>query len=209
MKSPYWNEAGVTKTFGHPLELEWLDGLTRDAWIVDYGCGYGRLVGELQAAGFAHTEGVDVSAGLIARARDEHPDAAFSVLENPPILEWPDATVEAVLLFAVLTCIPDDAEQHRTIAELRRVLRPGGLLYISDYCLQNDQRNLDRYREQAGRWGEYGVFQTSDGAVCRHHEREHLPGLLGGFKVERSRDIPVSTMNGHPATATQLLARKS
>jgi SAM-dependent methyltransferase len=207
MASEYWNETGVAKTFGNPLELSWLDTLGPDSAIVDYGCGYGRLVGELSAAGYADVEGFDISAPLIDRARREHPGARFSVLTDPPRIGRADASVDAGLMFAVLTCVPDGDTQRGIVAEVRRVLKPGGLFYLSDYCLQSDERNRTRYREHEPRFGVFGVFETSDGAVCRHHERDWLRGLLSGFEVLRERDVPVTTMNGNPAVATQFLAR--
>jgi len=208
VSTEYWNEAGPTKTFGNPLELSWLESLSPEAAVIDYGCGYGRLVGELRAASFTDVEGFDVSPPLIERARREHPGARFAVLDDPPHLERDDASVDAVLLFAVLTCVPDSDTQRGIIDELRRVLKPGGLLYLSDYCLQDDERNVTRYREQEARFGVHGVFETSDGAVCRHHERAYLRGLLAGFEVSRERNVPVRTMNGNPAVATQFLARR-
>jgi len=118
-----------------------------------------------------------------------------------------DASVDALLLFAVLTCVPDSDAQRGIVAEIRRVLKPGGLLYLSDYCLQDDERNVTRYRDQAERFGVHGVFETNDGAVCRHHQRAWLRELLSGFEVLRERDVAVVTMNGNPAVATQFLAR--
>lgn len=44
----------------------------------------------------------------------------------------------AFVLFAVLTCIPLDGEQRDLVREISRVLRPGGLLYISDLLLNRD-----------------------------------------------------------------------
>lgn len=88
------------------------------------------------------------------------------------------------------------------------MLRPGGIIYLSDLCLQSDQRNLARYEEFAAEYGTYGVFKTSDGAVCRHHTLAWLHHLLHDFEVTTSREITVDTMNAHPATAIQLLAAK-
>ena len=53
-----------------------------------------------------------------------------------------DQSIDAVLLFAVLTCIASDDAQKNLLREFKRVLRPGGLLVISDYPLQTDERNL-------------------------------------------------------------------
>ena len=201
----YWNTTGAAKTFGHPVEPTWLDRIDRQARILDYGCGYGRMSALLAERGFLAVEGLDIAPHLIARARELQPNLKFTVLDDPPRLEHDDNSIDAVFLFAVLTCIPTDGGQRELVAELRRVLRPGGLLYLSDLCLQHDQRNQDRYREFAARYGRHGVFETGDGAVCRHHTLDWLHTLLTGFGVVATREVRVNTMNGHPAIATQLL----
>lgn len=207
-QSAYWNSAGTTKTFGHPLEPGWLGGLDPAARVVDYGCGYGRVTGLLRDDGFTRVEGVDFAPAMIASARERRPDIRFTDLADPPALPYADGGVDAVMLFAVLTCIPSDTGQRELVGELRRVLRGGGLLYLSDLCLQADERNLSRYERFAEDYGRYGIFATNDGAVCRHHTRVWLDELLTGFTVTRDRDIAVETMNGYPGRATQLLAVK-
>ncbi|WP_431942677.1 class I SAM-dependent methyltransferase [Micromonospora marina] len=204
----YWNSTGSAKTFGHPVARQWLDGIDRRARVLDYGCGYGRLAGLLVRWGFENVEGVDVAPRLVSRAVQEQPDARFTVLTSPPHLDHPDDSVDLVLLFAVLTCIPGDAGQRELVTELGRVLRPGGLLYVSDLCLQEDDRNRSRYERFAAKYGTYGIFETDDGAVCRHHTTEWLDQLLGDFDVVASRDVAVETMNGRPARASQRLAAK-
>ncbi|MET7571725.1 class I SAM-dependent methyltransferase [Streptomyces sp. NPDC005492] len=198
---PYWDTAAATKTFTHPLHLPWLAGLSRHAAILDYGCGYGRTMGDLEQHGFDNLTGTDTSPAMIKRAQHLHPRLHFAVLDNPPMWPSPRAEFDAVLLFAVLTCVPADEAQHRLIAELNRILKPGGILYVSDLLLQDDERNRRRYDR-------YGVFETDDGAVCRHHSRERLTSLLSGFETITSRTIVVPTMNGHASVGIQILARK-
>ncbi|MEV3854834.1 class I SAM-dependent methyltransferase [Streptomyces sp. NPDC050095] len=205
---PYWDGVSATKTFTHPLHLPWLDGIDRQAAILDYGCGYGRVMEELERHGFTGLTGVDTSPGMIERARGLHPAMRFAVLDAPPVSPFQDGEFDAVLLFAVLTCVPDTDAQHRLVGEVARVLRPGGLLYVSDYPLQEDARNRARYERDAARFDDHGVFETSEGAVFRHHTRERLDALLAGFDVVGTRTAAVSSMNGHDATALQFLARK-
>lgn len=202
----YWNTTGVTKTFTHPVDFTWLRDLAPTARILDYGCGYGRVAGLALAEGYTGVEGVDTSPGLIERARRDLPGLTFHTLPDPPHLPYPDASIDAVLLMAVLTCIPTDDGQQRLIAELARVLRPGGLLYVSDLLLQTDERNRARYRRYAGVYGTYGVFDVGDGAVCRHHSPKRLHSLLDDFTVTRTREITVRTMNANSVAALQLLA---
>ena len=210
----YWDAAAATKTFTHPLHLPWLAGISRQAAVLDYGCGYGRTMDELERHGFRDLTGADISPAMIERAQHLHPAMHFTTLDTPPAVPSPDADFDVVLLFAVLTCVPGDEAQRRLIAELHRVLKPGGILYVSDLLLQDDERNRNRYDDYAtlnSGHGDvsYGVFQTGDGAVCRHHSREWLTALLAGFEGIGSRTVTVFTMNGHESRGIQILARKA
>lgn len=207
-QSEYWNSTGTGKTFTHPLDTTWLSSLKPNARILDYGCGYGRLTGELHRRGFTSIEGADLSPALIARARRQWPALRFTLIDAPPTLPHPDESYDVILLFAVLTCIPTDNGQRELLTELRRLLRPGALLYLSDICLQPDECNRARYEAHAATYGVYGVFETSDGAICRHHDPAWLRGLLTGFDQIAERQTTAKTMNGNPAQITQLLAQK-
>ncbi|MEU2774485.1 class I SAM-dependent methyltransferase [Streptomyces sp. NPDC007162] len=188
--------------------MPWLDDVDGRAAILDYGCGYGRTMQALERQGFTDLSGVDTSPGMISRARTLHPTMHFAVLDAPPVLAHPDASLDVVLLFAVLTCVPGNDAQRRLVGELSRVLKPGGVLYLSDLLLQGDRRNRDRYARCAERYGTYGVFETGDGAVCRHHPSDGFTSLLAGFEIADTRRITVATMNGHESKGIQILARR-
>jgi SAM-dependent methyltransferase len=111
-------------------------------------------------------------------------------------------------LFAVLTCIPTNKGQELLIQEIHQVIRPGGVLYVSDYWLQDDDRNRERYRKWKDRYGTYGIFELSEGAVCRHHDRKWIEKLFSSFEMIEFVDIDVFTMNGNKAKAFQYYGRK-
>lgn len=204
----YWNGTGAAKHFSHPVPVpELLALLGPDADILDYGCGYGRVCADLAQAGFTHVVGVDASSALVARGKAEHPALDLRTVSGPP-LPFAAASFDACLLVALLTCVPTDAGAGALLAEARRLLRPGGVLFFSDYPLQKDARNLARYREFAQEFGSHGVFRTQ-GAVFRHYARESEARLLGGFDLLWRRECKVLTLNGHEADIFQVLARKS
>ncbi|MBS2554121.1 class I SAM-dependent methyltransferase [Catenulispora sp. NL8] len=207
-QTSYWDAVATTKRFTHPLHAPWTATVRRDAAILDYGCGYGRTMADLAELGFTDLTGVDSSAGMIGAARTQHPTMRFEVVDAPPALPFADASFDLAVLFAVLTCIPGDTAQRRLIDELGRTLKPGGLLYVSDLLLGDDARSRERYDRFAAAHGAYGVFETSDGAVCRHHRAEHFATLLDAFEVQDSRRIGVATMNGNAAAGIQVLVRK-
>jgi hypothetical protein len=111
------------------------------------------------------------------------------------------------MLVAVLTCIPSDNGQQSLISALRRVLKPGGLVYVVDYVLQGDERNQKRYREAAEGLGPFGVFSLPEGAVFRHHTMVWIHTLLADFQTLDIAYPKVTTMNGNSARAFQYLGK--
>jgi SAM-dependent methyltransferase len=199
----YWNAEGSRKPFAHPLNLQRVGRLlAADSRILDFGCGYGRSLGELLNAGYCNLVGFDFSPAMIAAARTRFPEIAFHELQSSTI-PLPDSSVDGALLFSVLTCVPTDAGQRAIVAELRRVLRPGGLLYISDLWLQHDERNLIRYARDEAKYGTYGVFDLPEGVIVRHHDPKWIESLTSDFETVALDHIEVVTMNGNPAKAFQ------
>jgi ubiquinone/menaquinone biosynthesis C-methylase UbiE len=115
---------------------------------------------------------------------------------------------DAVLLFAVLTCIPDNKSQRLLLTEIARVLRQGGLLYISDLLINTDPRNCERYEQYAAIYDCYGVFELPEGVVVRHHEKEWMEKLMSSFQQLEYEPFKVTTMNGNASAAFQFLGRK-
>jgi SAM-dependent methyltransferase len=96
------------------------------ARALDAGCGTGFQSALLTELGW-QTHGVDVSAGLLAVARRRRPDAAFA-LGSVEALPYPDAGFDAVVCCGSTLSFVDDPA--RALAEMGRVLRPGGRLLL-------------------------------------------------------------------------------
>lgn len=208
-QSGFWDEAAVTKQFTHPLDHERLRRVVpANAAILDFGCGQGRLNHELAARGYNDVLGVDFSEEMIRLACERNPAGRFAVSGDLP-LAFADASFDCVLLFAVLTCIPSDQSQKNLVSEFKRVLRPGGLLLVSDYPLQVDARNQQRYDQYALEFGVRGTFRLPDGAVVRHHRHEWFAELLSDFEVRETVELDARTMNGNPARICQLWSYRS
>jgi SAM-dependent methyltransferase len=205
----YWNRVANEKRFSHPLRTDWLLRYLKNsqARILDYGCGYGRTLAELAEAGYHNLAGVDFSGAMLARAQTAVPQAGL-VRNDGQGIPFESECLDAVLLFAVLTCIPDSDEQRLLMAEIKRVLRPGGVLYVSDLLINNDQRNRERYSRYAEAYGCYGVFELPEGVVVRHHQQEWIDKITSPFEQLESEPFTVTTMNGNASAAFQYLGRK-
>ena len=205
----YWDQVGPTKPFAHPVNVQQLKlWLNSDSRILDYGCGYGRALGVLKSKGFENLVGFDPAPAMIRSARGRYPSIRFEVLEDFRSIPLADASVDAVMLFAVLTCVPGNRAQRDIIDEITRVLRPAGFLYVSDMWLQTDERNLDRYDRDVKKYGVYGVFDLPEGVTVRHHDPLWIESLLHQYELLALDEVEVHTMNGHATSAFQWFGRK-
>ena len=97
----YSDSVAQQKTFTNTdLLLNYAD---KDAAIIDYGCGYGRVVSDLLGLGFTNIAGYDTSVELINPGANSH--LPLHHISAPADLPLNGDSVDCFLLFAVLTCI--------------------------------------------------------------------------------------------------------
>lgn len=131
--------------FGDRFHLSSLAAFASPSWTVgDLGCGTGQLSAAL-APFVARIVAVDASAAMLQAARQrlhvfENVDLRRGDLEQLPI---DDARLDAAALMLVLHHVPDP---ERALAEVGRVVRPGGRAIVVD-MLPHDR---DGYRQQMG-----------------------------------------------------------
>ncbi|HZG56507.1 class I SAM-dependent methyltransferase [Paenibacillus sp.] len=105
--------------------------LQEGASVLDLCCGTGRHSVVLDALGYA-VVGVDLSETLLAEAREREDNAVRWVrgdMRRVPL----DGPFDAVLnMFTSFGYFESDAENERVLAEIRRLLRPGGR-YVIDF----------------------------------------------------------------------------
>ena len=123
--------------------------------ILDAGCGSGPLFAALRDRG-AIVTGIDNSAGMLRLARRRLGDGAdLRVADLGSPLPYPDDTFDDVVAALVLHYLEDWGP---ALAELRRVLRPGGRLIASvDHPFA-----IHLMHRQAGREAEYKYFDTTN-----------------------------------------------
>lgn len=105
--------------------------------VLDVGCGNGRAY-QLVAGMAIEYEGIDVSAELIRRARDLWRDqlAHFRV-GSVLALPYDEGEFDAVLAMAMLHHVPSERYRLQALREMHRVLKPGGLLLMTNWYLWN------------------------------------------------------------------------
>ncbi|TDE49936.1 class I SAM-dependent methyltransferase [Nonomuraea mesophila] len=122
------NETSLLNAYyERPAMLE-LAGDVTGRRILDAGCGSGPLFAELRDRG-ALVTGIDASAGMLEQARRRlGADADLRVADLGGPLPFPDDAFDDVIASLVLHYLEDWGPP---LAELRRVLEPGGRLLVS------------------------------------------------------------------------------
>jgi SAM-dependent methyltransferase len=182
------------------------------ATALDIGCGEGRFCRMLRACGM-QTVGIDPTEELLREARRRDPGGDYRS-GRAEALDFPDGSFDLVVSYVTLVDIPD---LRSAIAEIARVLRPGGTLLIANltsfstagpsWKRDGDGRpyfTIDRYLEERVEWvswrgirihnwhrplGTYMSLLLGAGLQLRHFAE---PSPQGGdpAKADRYRRVP-------------------
>ncbi|MFE9928671.1 class I SAM-dependent methyltransferase [Streptomyces sp. NPDC005533] len=149
------NETNLINAYYERPAMLALAGDVSGRRILDVGCGSGPLFGALRERG-AVVSGFDASAGMLELARRRLGDSAdLQVADLGGPLPYADDTFDDVVASLVLHYLEDWGP---ALAELRRVLKPGGRLIASvDHPFA-----VHLMHRQADREAEYNYFDTTN-----------------------------------------------
>jgi SAM-dependent methyltransferase len=165
---------------GKPFDREWLDRFAATVKgrgrVADVGCGPGHVSRYLAARGVS-TIGIDLAPSMIATARRLNPGLEFRVGDFFR-LDSPDGALAAIVAFySLIHCARP--ELPRALAELHRVLEPGGRLLLSLHAGSGEVG-----RDEA--WGKRvalvaTLFSESEVRTALH---------AGGFRIDALTERP-------------------
>jgi SAM-dependent methyltransferase len=127
---------------------DWAALLPPGGHVLDIGCGHGTpVVATLLARGFEVT-GIDLSEGMLTRARAKYPAAHFSNRTAAELTEE-DGYDGVCAFFSLLHT--DPIELRVAFDRIRRALKPGGYLLIGSLISDLSARLAPMYRFK-GQW---------------------------------------------------------
>jgi len=147
--------------------------------LLDVGCAGGELAALLVARGW-RVDGAEAEPALVEAARARGIDARAVDLDRAP-LPWPAGAFEAVVAAEVIEHVVDT---DHLLAEMVRVLRPGGVLVVTTPNLASLENRLRLLLGRYPMWMDVGVEGTG-------HLRYYTPRMLRhqlarhGLRVER------------------------
>ena len=116
---------------------EWLLNLCRpfldleEATMLDWGCGPARIVRHLpDLLPGATVHGTDYNRKTIAWCKEAIPEVEFGVGKLAPPLEYPDAHFDLIYGISIFTHL-SEANHVAWLTELARILKPGGVLFLT------------------------------------------------------------------------------
>ncbi len=173
------------------VEVETVADLVRGADVLEVGCGTGLILRRLAPLA-RRVAGVDLSAGMLRQARERVPAV---VQASALALPFPDRSFDVAVSFKVLAHIP---EVRAVVAEMARVVRPGGYLALEFYNRHSLRALVKRLkppspiapREGGGRDGAI----VSDADVFTRYDSlaEAVSYLPDGVEVVRVHGIRIA-----------------
>lgn len=157
--------------------------------ILDFGCGTGRLLAGWWALDPARRLfGSDLNPALIGWAKEHLPkEIDFRTNSFQPPLPYADGAFDLVYLISVFTHL-SLASQRRWVEELRRILRPGGLLVATlqgetyvYYVFRDDEEQVRAFHRRG--YLEHSIAREGSNEFGTFHTRGVTRELFQGFEL--------------------------
>ena len=113
--------------------------LEQGSRVLDVGPGDGALF-RVIGAGVRHCHGVDPSVNAVARLKSlfrDAPNLEFAV-GSADALPYRDAAFDGVVINSVLHCLPSTEVVERSLAEIVRVSRSGGTVFVGEMPFRSE-----------------------------------------------------------------------
>lgn len=188
-----WDDEHARTAWRGPYSIAAVkERLGAGARVLDAGCGNGKMLAPLARAGF-EARGVDIARGALL-ALAGHPVVQGDVRSLP----FAGEAFDGVVCYDVLQHLLE-AERGAAVSELRRVLVPGGFLFLQVFG-----RSDMRY---GGAPVEPHTFRRQSGIVYHYFSEAEVRCLLRGFaEISVDSALVQKTFRGEAFTRHRITA---
>jgi SAM-dependent methyltransferase len=135
--------------------------------ILDWGCGCGRILRHFLARTRSQITGIEIDRDNLQWCIEHYPPAHFHEGRLEPPLQIPADSFDLIFGISVFTHLTEDL-QHRWLAELRRIARPGGavlMTVVGDVSWFRNRFSL----EQLKTWKNTGFIDVGSDTILDNH----------------------------------------
>ena len=153
--------------------------------ILDFGCGCGRMMRHWTHLRGPRLHGTDYQDGLVGWCRLHLPFAQFQKNRLTAELPYDDGTFDFIYAISVFTHLPEELGSA-WVAELRRVLKPGGFLYATFMGTTRAPHLRTELRRawEAGNLMVTGGEMAGENACAAYHPERYVREVFArGFRV--------------------------
>lgn len=151
--------------------------------ILDVGCGTGRLlIAAEHTFPNARLEGVDAAVEMVKRSQGMLPAASRITFRQSTAERLPFQDAQFDLVFSTMT-FHHWSDQRAGIAEVARVLKPGGRWLLADFIVDGFMRYVRRLLRMKHFPERVELDRMLDGAKLRVVALRQVPGLRGQVPV--------------------------
>lgn len=165
-------------------ELARLANITSESVVVDLGCGSGAFTRRVAGRFECRLVGIDISPGLIARARQHGTSEQYAVGDLLQ-LNLPSASVDCALYSGVLHHLTEERDRRQALSECYRVLKPGGCVFAYDPSAQSPSMCLYRHPRSPF----YSSMGKTENEVLLHRRQVTYELAQAGFEKVQVRGV--------------------
>ena len=152
-----------------PCVDRFLSALSSRTHVLDIGCGNGRHMA-VRPTEIAWT-GIDISESLVSICKQK----GFNVFEaSMTALPFANTSFDATICIAAYHHLQTDTERAAALAEVWRVLRPGGHHFLTVWAMEQPAGSKFQFTEQDS----LVPWKSADGTVHQRYYRIYAAGEL-------------------------------
>ena len=163
--------------------------------VLDIGCGNGKTTSALINMGMNVT-GLDFSGSAIEYCVKTYGDKAEFVKAECDDIPFNSESFDAVTAVHILEHL-DDTQLEKTVSEIHRVLRPGGLVFVRSFAV-GDSRSEGKDRDVRG-----------NGISYRYYSVEEMNTIFSGFDIINSERVDETMRFGAVRVKMECIFRRT
>lgn len=201
-----WNQLAEHYNSTFPIDILKLDQtLNTQDFILDYGCGNGRVLKWLSNNGYRNLIGCDASYNMCLHANALNPQTTIRFTADPIDPPVSENEFDVVLVIGVLSSVISKQFRSKLISNLIKSLKVEGTIILADFGRSTDPDYLNKYCLDI----EDSTYFTEEGLYIHHFSALELEELLlTSCKTISSYTKPVTTSHNKIIPGHVIIAKK-